>query len=132
MTPSHPRLLIVDDEEQIRRLIAEFLEDVGDFDIRGADSGEAALEALALAPADLCVVDLRLPGMNGEAFILAALRQGLCPRFLLHTGSVDHSLAQELLAAGVTDQDVFLKPNDLERLVERIQEILHRGNQAKA
>ena len=44
MSPSLPRLLLVDDEEQIRRLIAEFLEDCGDFDIRGADSGEAALE----------------------------------------------------------------------------------------
>lgn len=124
MTASLPRLLLVDDEEQIRRLIAEFLEDSGEFDIRGADSGEAALKALAQAPADLCVVDLRLPGMNGEAFIMTALRQGLCPRFLLHTGSVDHSLALELVTAGITDQDVFLKPTDLERLVERIQEIL--------
>ena len=124
MTTPLPRLFLVDDEAQIRRLIAEFLEDYGEFDIRGADSGEEALQLLAAAPADLCVVDLRLPGMDGEAFILAALRQGLCPRFLLHTGSVDHSLAQQLLDAGITDQDVFLKPNDLERLVERIQEIL--------
>ena len=124
MTAPLPRLFLVDDEAQIRRLIAEFLEDCGEFEVRGADSGEEALAALAAAPADLCVVDLRLPGMDGEAFILAALRQGLCPRFLLHTGSVDHSLDQALLDAGITDQDVFLKPNDLERLVERIQEIL--------
>lgn len=124
MTAPLPRLLIVDDEEQIRRLIMEFLEDYDAFDIRGAGSGEAGLEALAQTPADLCVVDLRLPGMDGEAFVLAAHRQGLCPRFLLHTGSVDHTLSAELLAAGVTEQDVFIKPNDLERLVERIQELL--------
>jgi DNA-binding response OmpR family regulator len=124
MTSSLPRLLIVDDEEQIRRLITEFLEDYEEFEVRGAGSGEAGLEVLAQAPADLCVVDLRLPGMNGEAFILAAHGRGLCPRFLLHTGSVDHTLSDELCAAGVTEQDVFIKPNDLERLVERIRELL--------
>lgn len=124
MTSSLPRLLIVDDEEQIRRLIMEFLEDYGEFEVRGADSGEQALEALARAPAELCVVDLRLPGMNGEAFILAAHAQGLCAHFFLHTGSVDHVLSPELRSAGLTDQDVFLKPNDLERLVDRIRKRL--------
>jgi len=124
MTSPFPRLLIVDDEEQIRRLIMEFLEDYEAFDIRGAGSGEEGLQVLSQVPADLCVVDLRLPGMDGEAFILAAHGQGLCPRFLLHTGSVDHTLSDELLAVGVTDQDVFIKPNDLERLVDRIQELL--------
>lgn len=124
MTSSLPRLLIVDDEEQIRRLITEFLEDYEEFAVRGAGSGEEALEILAREPAELCVVDLRLPGMNGEAFILAAGGRGLCPRFLLHTGSVDHALSEAMLAMGVTDQDVFIKPSDLERLVDRIRDIL--------
>lgn len=124
MNSALPRLLVVDDEEQIRRLIMEFLEDYDEYEVRGADSGEAALEALAQAPADLCVVDLRLPGMNGEAFILAAHARGLCSHFFLHTGSVDHVLSDELRSAGLTDQDVFLKPNDLERLVDRIRECL--------
>ena len=118
------RLLVVDDEEQIRRLILAFLEDFDEFAARGAGSGEEGLAALAQEPADLCVVDLRLPGMDGEAFILEAWERGLCRRFLLHTGSVDLELSAALRAAGLTDQDVFIKPNDLERLVDRIRELL--------
>ena len=119
-----PRLLIVDDEEQIRRLIMEFLEDYEEFDLRDAGSGEEALDVLAQGRADLCVVDMRLPGMRGEEFILEAKARGLCDHFFLHTGSVDLTLSDALREIGLTDDDVFIKPNDLERLVERIREVL--------
>ena len=124
MTGALPRLLVVDDEENIRRLILEFLEDFEEFAARGAGSGEEGLAALAAEPAELCVVDMRLPGMSGEDFILAARERGLCRRFLLHTGFVDLDLSPALLAAGLTEQDVFRKPDDLERLVERIRTLL--------
>ena len=118
-----PSLLIVDDEEQIRRLLLEYLEDIDAVDARGAHSGEEGLEMLAASPADLCIVDMRLPGMNGEAFILAAHARGLCRRFLLHTGSVDFTLSAALRGAGLTERDVLFKPDDLDRLVERVQDM---------
>lgn len=127
MTSLPLRLLIVDDEERIRRLLLEYVEDHDEFQALGADSGEAALESLVHAPADLCVVDMRLPGMNGEAFIRAAAERGLCRRFLLHTGSVDLSLSQTLRGLGLTERDVFLKPADMDRLLGRIREILRPG-----
>jgi two-component system response regulator ResD len=117
------RLLIVDDEEQIRRLLLEFLEDIEGLDSRGAHSGEEGLQMLAQSPADLSVVDLRLPGMSGEDFILAAHGRGLCRRFLLHTGSVEFTLSDALRNAGITERDVLFKPGDLDRLVERIQDM---------
>jgi two-component system, OmpR family, response regulator len=129
MNPAHPTLLIVDDEERIRRLITEFLEDYEEFQVQGADSAEEALEMLAVAPVNLCLVDLRLPGMSGEEFILAARSRGLSRRFLLHTGSVEHTLSPALREAGVTDRDVFYKPGDLDRLLERIREILLSGGE---
>lgn len=123
------RILIVDDEPPIRRLLVSYLEDYEEFAVREASSGEGALEELAREPADLAVVDMRLPGMSGEAFILAAGRAGLCRRFLLHTGSMDLVLSRELRDLGVTQPDVFLKPADVEALVERIRDL--RGREGR-
>ncbi len=64
-----PRVIIVDDESRMRSLLVQYLEDYEEFRLETADSGEAALELLAAEPADLCIVDIRLPGMDGAAFI---------------------------------------------------------------
>jgi len=121
-------ILLLDDEERIRQLLILFLEDFEEFSARGAASGEEALEELARAPADLCVVDMRLPGMNGQEFILAARERGLCGRFILHTGSLDYLLPEELARLGLTGRDVFLKPCDMRALLARIRQLLdHPG-----
>ncbi|HMM39143.1 MAG TPA: response regulator [Desulfovibrio sp.] len=127
MNDQLPRVLIVDDEERIRRLLLEYFEDYGEFRLVATESGEAALQALAEEPADLCVVDMRLPGMNGEAFILAAGERRLCRRFLVHTGSVDLSLSEGLRRLGITEKDVFFKPSDVERILGRVREIMEGG-----
>ncbi|MEG6505635.1 response regulator [Nitratidesulfovibrio sp. 1201_IL3209] len=121
----HPHeLLIVDDEEPIRRLLAAYFEDLDGFLVRTAASGEEALDALAARHADLCVVDMRLPGINGEQFILAAAARGLSRHFLVHTGSVEMAPGAALRVAGVGPEDVFVKPHDAERLAERIRHLL--------
>ena len=66
------RILVVDDNETLRTLVAQALESEGYVAI-AADSGEAALEVARFAPPDLCVVDYIMPGMNG-ADLVRALR----------------------------------------------------------
>ncbi|WMW64726.1 response regulator [Nitratidesulfovibrio liaohensis] len=119
-------LLIVDDEESIRRLLMAYFEDFDAFSVRAAASGEEALETLAVRHADLCVVDMRLPGMNGEQFILEAAGRAMCRHFLVHTGSVNMKPGQALRAAGVGQEDVLVKPHDAARLAERIHHVLGR------
>jgi two-component system KDP operon response regulator KdpE len=63
-TPAKPRLLIIDDEVQIRRLLQVTLEE-GGFDVREADTGRTGLsEAAALQP-EAIILDLGLPDMDG-------------------------------------------------------------------
>ncbi len=124
MNPTLPRLLVVDDEEPIMRLLLEFFEDFGEFRVQGVGSGEEGLEALTQEPADACIVDMRLADMDGEAFILAANERKLCPRFVLHTGSVDLSLSDELCRAGITNDDVFIKPTDLDLLLAHVRTVM--------
>ena len=124
MPEAGSKLLIIDDEDRIRELLTDFLEDFEDFSLRSCDSAEAALGLLPTWPADLCIVDVRLPGIDGQAFILAALERGLCSRFILHTGSTDFTLSQELLDQGLDKADVFHKPCDMSQMLKRIRQKL--------
>jgi CheY-like chemotaxis protein len=63
------RVLIVDDEEMIRDSLADYLEDDG-FQVWTASSGEEGLRVLSRERMECCVVDMRLPGMNGDEFVV--------------------------------------------------------------
>ena len=58
------RILIVEDDERIRLSLQLVLEDEGNT-VELAESAEAALEAIGRRPADVVIVDLMLPGMDG-------------------------------------------------------------------
>lgn len=118
-----PNILILDDEERIRDLLIQYLDDFEEVEVRGAESGEQALEMLAGRPADVAVVDMRLPGMSGAQFIREAGRRGLCRHFLVHTGSVDMVLGDELAELGLTERDLFFKPTGADGILRRILEL---------
>lgn len=113
------RVLIVDDEAQIRSSFVAYCEDYDEFEILVAASAEEGLSILERDGADLCIVDMRLPGMHGGDFIRAA--SGRCRRFLIHTGSVDTELSAELESLGMNSRDVLLKPCSMSRMIERIR-----------
>jgi len=62
------RILVVDDNETLRTLVAQVLESEGYVAI-GAESAEAALEVARFAPPDLLLVDHVMPGMTGAQLI---------------------------------------------------------------
>jgi len=117
-----PRVLLIDDEEQIRSVFVSYFEDYDDFALATAASAEEALEELEQEQADLCIVDMRLPGLDGAEFISKA-RAG-CRHFLVHTGSIDDGLHQKLKGMGVPSEDYLLKPCDMEKIMERIRKRL--------
>lgn len=119
--------MIIDDEEHIRDSLACFLEDFDGFEIRTAHSAELALQELRRQPADLCVVDIRLPAMNGIEFIRVAREEGLCQRHVLHTGSTDFQLYVDIAQLGLCAGDVFQKPCDSMAMLDRIRLLLGRS-----
>lgn len=106
---SQIRVLVVDDEPSIRNSLVEFLADC-QFTVLAADSAESALDLIARYPVDVALVDIRLPKLDGDSLILEAhlLRPGM--RFLVHTGSMEYQLSEELKSVGVSPEHVFLKP----------------------
>ena len=122
------KILVVDDEEMIRVNLEAFLEDEG-FEVVSVPDGEQAVAAFKkMHDLDLAIVDIRLPGIDGNAVVMEGARLSPNTKYILHTGSSEYVLPQELLDLGITDNQVLFKPliemNTLTHLIdELIQEV---------
>lgn len=118
----HPyHLLVVEDENAQRRLIADILRKDG-FQVQEAPSGIAALEILENQPVDLVLCDWRMPGMSGGE-VLAEVRKRQYPcSFIVMTayGSIAHAVEAVRLGA----DDYLAKPFEKEALLLAIQRVL--------
>ena len=121
MTKAPTLILIVEDEDRIRRNLRVFLEDDG-FSVVTAASAEEGLLFLDQCTPRVAIVDIRLPGMDGVAFIEKA--RGLCSemRFIVYTGSVSFKPSSRLRAVGIQAEQLFRKPlMDLAVLVDAVK-----------
>jgi DNA-binding response OmpR family regulator len=118
-----PIVLVVDDEPDIRSVVALSLEGDG-FEVRLAASGAEALESVAQDPPDVILLDVMMPGMDGFE-VLARLRQeGLGPstRIVImtcRTSERDHLRGWELGA-----DEYLTKPFDADVLADRLRYLL--------
>ena len=121
-------ILIVDDEEAIRENLSAFFEDEG-MRVTTAESGEKAIEIVQQGNSfDVCIMDMRLTGMDGNATIKAIARLSPGLQFLIHTGSSQYVLTDELRAIGMTDGHVFMKPlGDMGVMADKIRSLLPTG-----
>lgn len=118
------RVLIVDDEEEIRTLLSEFLKPAG-LEIAAAANGRDALRRLEAEAFDAIVCDLRLPGMDGPALYAAAgeLSPALQSRFVFATGDLLSEASQRFLAEAARPylEKPFL-PDQVRRIVGQVVE----------
>lgn len=121
MMAPHVRVLVLDDHASLRRNLMALLEDEG-FTVMEASSGEEALQIVRATVVDVAIVDIRLPGMDGEEFIEAAHAIRPALHFVIHTGAVDYAVPDELHRFGLTEDNVFLKPlSDSHALFARLR-----------
>ena len=100
------RLLVVDDEEIVRRGFARSL--AADYDTSTASDGEEALQEMERRPADVVLLDLRMPGAQGLEVLKAMKQKWPETEVVVVTGypSVDSAKAAVRLGAG----DYLAKP----------------------
>ncbi len=103
------RVLVIDDEPAICMSLTAFLEDYG-FNASSAESAEEALDLMKNNTYDVCIVDLRLPGISGEDLIIQARERFPKQRHIIYTGSISYNLSEKLQALGMRPEHVFLKP----------------------
>jgi two-component system NtrC family sensor kinase len=114
------RILIVDDEEPLARMISDVLTGDG-HETRVVLDGREALNRLSEASYDLIISDLKMPGMNGDELHaeVKRLRPELSDSVLLTTGDTLGDDPQAILAR--TGLEVLSKPFDLDDLRRRVR-----------
>ena len=106
-------ILVVDDEPQIRDVLAQSLTRLG-YRVRAASNGPEALASVEQEKPALIILDMYMPGMNGNE-VLKQLRKMMYKNaVILLTASQDQQVLKEAWELGVLD--VMGKPLDLERL----------------
>jgi two-component system KDP operon response regulator KdpE len=114
------RVLVVDDEIQIRRTVGINLRAHG-FEVDAADTGEAGLDLAARRPPDVAVVDLGLPGIGGIEVIEGIRRWSRVPIIVL---SVRDTEADKVAALDAGADDYVTKPFGMDELLARIRAAL--------
>lgn len=102
MPDSTPNILLVDDEEALRGVVAERLAAEG-YEVVEAASGEAALELLQGFAFDILISDLRLPGVDGRQVIDAALERYPGILAIVVTGYATVKDAVDIIKRGAAD-----------------------------
>ena len=117
------RILYVEDESDIRTVTAMALEAVGGFTVICCTSGDEALAAAPDAKADLILLDVMMPGMDGLATLsaLRGLSQTADIPVIFMTAKVQANEIQQYMRLGATD--VIAKPFDPMKLSAQIGDI---------
>ena len=103
-------ILIVDDETMIRENLKAYLEDEG-WRVAAFEAVAPALAWLRAGGASrVCIMDMRLPDMDGNSAIRILHQLYPDMKFLIHTGSSSYSLPEDLRAMGLDDRRVYQKP----------------------
>ena len=125
--PAAPVLLIVDDDRDIRNLLADHLEQHG-FRTLKAANGKAMQAALDAGPVNLVVLDLNLPDEDGLRLCRSIRAASLIPVIILTARGdpIDRILGLEMGA-----DDYMAKPFEPRELVARIRTVLRRADGAR-
>lgn len=113
----NPKIIVIDDEAQIRRMLRISLKSVN-YEIIEAENGEAGLAAIVRQQPDLVVLDLGLPDMDGYQLLVELRHWSKIPVIVL---SVRNSEAEKVRALDAGAQDYVTKPFSIEELLARIR-----------
>ena len=117
-------ILIIDDENYIRQSFIDYFED-RHWLVFDTDSGESALELLKTQACSAAIVDIRMTGMDGEAFIKSASKKYPDMVFVICTGSPEYKTSEDILRLPNVSDQVFGKPViDMDKLENIIKGML--------
>jgi two-component system response regulator ChvI len=122
-----PKIALVDDDRNILTSVSIALEAEG-FDVRTYADGDEALRGMSSRPADLAVLDIKMPRMDGME-LLQRLRQNSNIPVIFLTSKDDE--IDEVLGLRMGADDYIKKPFSQRLLIERIRALLRREQAAR-
>jgi DNA-binding response OmpR family regulator len=123
---TQPLVLVADDEPMVREVLGRYLEQDG-FRVRTVEDGQAAVEAMSEGPADLVLLDLMLPRVDGFEVFRRIRSRSATPVIMLTARGheTDRVVGLELGA-----DDYIAKPFSPREVVARVRAVLRRANPA--
>lgn len=127
--PETPTILVVDDELEALKAMAQLLERRGGYRTLIAASGEQAMEVMAANKVDIVITDLRMPGMDGLEVLRRINTEYPAVDVIISTAYASVDSAVDALRKGATDY--LQKPNKPKEMLEKVREILERRTKTK-
>ena len=122
------KLMIVDDDAEMRTLLAEYFRRLG-FDVAEKESGQAALQSAAADRFDCFILDVAMPEMSGLDLLKKLRERGIVAPALFLTA---HDLLDDKVAGFEAGADDYLaKPFSPRELEKRVEALLRRGQPAQ-
>jgi DNA-binding response OmpR family regulator len=121
MQPPEKRILVVDDDPEIRSLIVDILLEDG-YSVYACPSGEQAVGALRSGPFDLVLADIRMPRMSGIDLLMQMRGMSLDTEVILMTAYASVETAVEALRGEAFDY--LIKPFSLREFRQRVQQAM--------
>tara|TARA_A100001011_G_scaffold400861_1_gene520108 strand:- start:35360 stop:36523 length:1164 start_codon:yes stop_codon:yes gene_type:complete len=117
------KILIIEDEEQIRRVLLRVLSDEDkNFDLKEAVDGKEGLSLIKKEKFDLILCDIKMPKMDGIEVLQEAKKNKFSSPFIMLTGHGNIDTAVEAMKLGA--YDFISKPPDLNRLITAVRHAL--------
>ena len=118
------KILIAEDEEDMRRILALYLKREG-YQVAEVPDGGKAMDYLMEHPVDLLLLDWMMPVMNGPAVCQEVKRLGIPSKIIMLTAKCNHENEFTGLSCGA--DDYVRKPFDMKVLLLRIRKLLRQG-----
>lgn len=123
------RVFIVEDHPHLRELLEELIRSTGELELCGSsESAEAALTQLGEARADLVVVDLSLPGMNGFELLKELNKHSPRPLCVMLSGHGSKEYASLARQAGA---NAYVSKSEITGLVGVLRDVLKGGSYSR-
>jgi len=120
-----PVIAIIDDEPHIRNSLAQYLSEIGGYETIAFESGTEAIQWFEKNTTDLCIVDIKMPGIDGMETIthLKKLRPEL--KYIIFTGSRFQNLTEIAVKFQIPEEFIIVKPlSAMEIFLDKINKIL--------
>ncbi|MBA3355041.1 MAG: EAL domain-containing protein [Pyrinomonadaceae bacterium] len=122
-TADKPRILVIDDDEQVRRVLLDLLQDL--YNCREVSSAEAGLTVLAQESFDLVISDINMGGMSGLELVPHVHSLSPDSVVLMISGQSNIETAIEAMHAGVFDY--IMKPFDIRHVEAAVERALKQS-----
>ena len=125
-----PRILLIDDHDEIRSLLSTLLVEVG-YDVSGASNGEEGMRLFRKNPFDLIITDVVMPEKEGLEVIAEIRREFPGTKVIaVSGGGALHNLNYLTIAERLGADKTFSKPFDMDQFLAGVRELLQPAGSA--